>query len=357
MRAFRFPRRLTATVIDGLRSRRAGGTAIPVLALPGAAGSGATCLSVFLAAALAACAPTRQEGSFPSVEVTAVDAGPGLDSAAFDGSGQTLTALDGTWVLLEVNSTCVHVLASAVENFAYAWNLVNVTQIGSSVDGRTRWIRVTSKPCFKDLTPIIMDLAANVPSSMLQKIPPSQFVCTVTLSDKADPDAEPVDLTGASLACEPELVTWGLALDDPWNDPVPTDKDDPHVIDQDEDGNPGVTLILGDDVCDMYLVQRTVCLYEGTFTSQARLKGTFQADLQQKVLDGTQPLCLSENETTDNQPRNRLYLMRVDGFAGPVDADVDGNGQVTCSEVEASRSALEQEYEVEQLAPDSAQCK
>lgn len=49
----------------------------------------------------------------------------------------------------------------------------------------------------------------------------------------------------------------GAQLDDPANDPLPTDANDPKVVDQDQDGHPGMTIsVTGFVDGDIYLVQR-----------------------------------------------------------------------------------------------------
>lgn len=48
---------------------------------------------------------------------------------------------------------------------------------------------------------------------------------------------------GVGIADQSVVWTWGIqGMEDPFKDPLPSDPDDPLVWDQDEDGNPGVTV-------------------------------------------------------------------------------------------------------------------
>ena len=312
-------------------------------------------LALFLIAACG-CRAERGEGSYPPVDVgVSVDTGGG-DHGAGDAAGGG-TALEGTWGLLSQTATCVNVLgATVIENFAWTWALLETQSLGTDFDGGKLWLSATMRNCRKELTPIVMDLAANIPTVIFETMPLSHFSCEVTLPDGRSAEEE-ADLTGASFLCEPIAELWGLELEEPFTEPLPDSADDPRVTDQDGDGHPGVTLLLGDDVCEMYVVQRSVSVYEGQFQTSVSAAGPFQSLSEQILLDGNQPLCQSENETVVNQERNRLYLVRLDGYGEAFDADGDHDGAVSCADLVAADEELAEAYGVIFDEPDNAYCE
>ena len=315
-----------------------------------------TTLLAFCLAALVGCRAERGEGFFP-----AVDAAAGVDAAGAEHRGEDAvnkgTALAGTWGLLLQTAPCVNVLgATVIENLTWTWALLETQPLGTDFDGGKLWLSATMRNCRKELTPIVMGLAANIPTVIFETMPPARFSCEVTLPD-GGPAAPEVDLTGSSFSCEPIAELWGLELKEPFTESLPDSPDDPRVTDQDGDGHPGVTLILGDGVCEIYVVQRTVSVYQGEFQGPVLAAGPFQSLVEQILLDGNQPLCQSENETVVNQERNRLYLVRLDGYGEAFNADFDHDGAVSCADLVAADEELGEAYGVIFDEPDNAYCK
>lgn len=64
---------------------------------------------------------------------------------------------------------------------------------------------------------------------------------------------------GIGIVDQKVAWTWGIkGMEDPLNDPLPTEADDPLVWDQDEDGNPGVTIKVLQPSGFRYMVRRAV---------------------------------------------------------------------------------------------------
>jgi len=311
-------------------------------------------VAAMLLVVVCGCRAEREEGLFPAVDlVSSAD----LSGADFGGSDvvDSGTALAGTWGLLLQTATCVNVLgATVIENLTWTWALLETKPAGADFDGGRLWLDASMRNCRKELTPIVMDLAANIPTVIFETMPAVEFRCEVGLAGGA-PDGE-VDLAGASILCEPIVELWGLELDEPFTEELPVSADDPRVTDQDGDGNPGVTLILGEDVCEMYVVQRSVSVYQGEFEGAESASGPFQAGSKQNLLGGSQPLCQSENVTVVNQERNRLYLVRLDGYGGAYNADLDHDGAISCDELVAEGENLSASYGVVFDEPDNAYC-
>lgn len=97
--------------------------------------------------------------------------------------------------------------------------------------------------------------------------------------------------SAGSLGFRRDQVAIGIGcnLVEPFNDPLPTDKTDPLVFDQDSDTNPGVTANPQSPVKgSVYVVQRRKYSYDsGLQASQNRLTGSIIDRSSQYILDAT----------------------------------------------------------------------
>jgi hypothetical protein len=91
---------------------------------------------------------------------------------------------------------------------------------------------------------------------------------------------------GVNVLILPSFVeVQGATLADPVNDALPTDPSDPAVTDQDQDGNPGITIKLGGIVSgDLYVVQRQTSELTGIAVSSDRIEGHYGFTSEQNVL-------------------------------------------------------------------------
>jgi hypothetical protein len=117
------------------------------------------------------------------------------------------------------------------------------------------------------------------------------------------------------------------------NDPMPANgsgDSDPRVVDQDEDGNPGMTIqaksTLAPDT-DLFVAQRNWGSMEGTFTdaSGERISGLVQFGMEQTML-GAQPadsLLASVNPKNQQAPdASKSYFKMVQVDPGTTCADI-----------------------------------
>ncbi len=90
---------------------------------------------------------------------------------------------------------------------------------------------------------------------------------------------------------QPWVMVLGAELEDPLDEPLPTDEDDPRITDPDGDGKPGVTVELsGLARGKSYVVQRLVRSLTGTLTPDGRLSGSVEGRAEQETIGASNPL-------------------------------------------------------------------
>jgi hypothetical protein len=128
-----------------------------------------------------------------------------------------------------------------------------------------------------------------------------------------------------------------------------------HVVDDDGDTHPGVTLTVTSDPEDLivgeaYTAYRTVDLLRGTAWSSSLILGDVEPAIGYQILDtdvlvGGGPL--PPQVVKDNIPLfdipstgSTFVLLRADGRYGSDDLDADGSGEVTCDEILAAEAVF-----------------
>ena len=147
----------------------------------------------------------------------------------------------------------------------------------------------------------------------------------VSLSDDATqaivPIDTPVEVTeedGVLRVVRPATPTpIGIDLDDPANEKLPTDPDDPRINDADGDGKPGVTAkveVSEDLKGEIYLARREIFSYDVTQESPDRMVGHIVDRSEQTVLGASNDLFLTQDTWTqiDDKTRNPVIWQRVD---------------------------------------------
>jgi len=134
-------------------------------------------------------------------------------------------------------------------------------------------------------------------------------------------------VTGATLEAGPFLDLLGVELEQPADDALPTEADDPRVFDMDQDGFPGVTVHVEQDLLgagDVYVLQRTSTELIGTVLSDDRIEGHVEIEPEQVVLGATSWwLELDTDQRPDPDPEHNFFaLQRLE--PGATCADVEG---------------------------------
>ena len=224
--------------------------------------------------------------------------------------------ISGTWLHYSQLSTCVDIGSESFETYARTLYLVDIEHddYGVAIES---W-----RGCDIELTPVL-NLLGVLKAENYDSIFPVTSRGGLATSTAV----------GGGYASGPMVELWGIALDDPVHDELPTDGDDDRIYDSDGDGHPGATLVMGTNVCDAYLFQRTSAIFMGRVVANDRIEGNAVSTTEQVIIDATTMFCMSTYDSRPNDARNAFARQRVDGEGGSLDLDTDGDGLVTCDEV------------------------
>lgn len=147
----------------------------------------------------------------------------------------------------------------------------------------------------------------------------------VSISDRATraivPEDTPVEVTeadGRIRVVRPETPTpIGITMEDPANETLPTDPNDPRIVDADGDGHPGVTstVIVSEQLRgEIYLARREIFRYDVADDGDGRLVGTITDRSEQLILGASDDVFLSDAQwkQIDDPARNPVIWQRVD---------------------------------------------
>ena len=125
----------------------------------------------------------------------------------------------------------------------------------------------------------------------------------------------------------------GIRLDDPLNESLPTDPNDPRIVDDDGDGKPGLTVtieVTPEFVGELYIARREIFAYEAFLTEPDLLTGVVTDNSEQLVIGAIDPVFASSPANWGQYPdltKSPIILRRVE-------ADWD------CERLAAERDAL-----------------
>ena len=207
--------------------------------------------------------------------------------------------LTGVWAIRTVSSR--YVPATSMTN-PYYMRTVNIllsdqTQTGTNVHFNVQFCDQYAED---DGAPAHI----TVPESYVRSLQPFERDGTCAMGD-----------AGAAnvlwLPMHTQVV--GATLADPVNDSLPTDPNDPTVFDQDQDGNPGITIKLsGVASGDLYVVQRQKDEMTGIAVTNDRVVGHYSFTSEQNVL-ASNPEWLkglaTQTAVTDGRPCASMFIM------------------------------------------------
>lgn len=177
-------------------------------------------------------------------------------------------------------------------------------------------------------------------------IPPATEAVIRTKADEREGDylsrAEP--LAGADYLPEAGTIVVGASLTDPETDPLPTPQDLTTASDEDDDGQPGVTVAATALVCEeqeeLYVALRVAAPLVGTVEDENTITGTVSPELEQSVL-GYSDACLAAAAQLPIEIRDGSSFRAVRMETA---TDLDRNGNMSCEEIVLAAPSLFGEY-------------
>lgn len=188
-------------------------------------------------------------------------------------------------------------------------------------------VRLRVQPCIIDLVTIpgVADLRLTADASDAVR----------RLSVELEGDfLSSVTPLGATFAPPPAFVVLGAELSMPETDPLPTMADPTGATDDDDDGNPGITIDADAVVCDgpeqAYAALRASLTLSATLDDLDSFDGDAVPTLDQSIL-GYTASCLSIASALDIEvrPGSVFHARRVGD-----EQDLDDNGNVSCPEIQ-----------------------
>ncbi len=85
----------------------------------------------------------------------------------------------------------------------------------------------------------------------------------------------------------------GIELEDPFNERLPTDPNDPRIVDDDGDGNPGLTVtieVTPEFIGELYIARREIFSFEAFLTEPDLLTGQVTDESEQLVIGASDPV-------------------------------------------------------------------
>ena len=261
--------------------------------------------------ALTSCGIERGESSFGDqvidddlidMEVNRSDVGVG--------EGPGAGTMSGTWLMVDEGSTCV----LNVEQLAVSYFVVELTQ-----DGR----RLTeSRTLCEQNYSELLGLQIQLSDEARQAIEWQQL----------DPGLISGLQLGGTYSSGTVLALWGIELENPYDESIPEDPEDPRVVDSDDDGNPAITLSFEGSSCERYTAQKQLFRYTGTLVAPNDVRGSTVTVTDVEVYDSSAPLCGVAPPVRSNDPESFFRMIRADGLGGSLNADNDGDGTISCAE-------------------------
>jgi len=204
--------------------------------------------------------------------------------------------LSGAWVMLQVYPRIAQLpLVGESTQTSYVIQLVNVEQDGMS-------LLMTDCYCFTVIEESSSLASTQIPDAFMRALRPQPRAAALRAYD-------------GELRFEqaPYLEVRGAVLENPETDALPIDAEDPRVIDQDEDGSPGMTVnvsLFGLLRAQIYVVQRVQYELMGVVVSADRVEGVIDWTDEQIVLAATSSLLMAGAESApDPDPAKHIFVM------------------------------------------------
>lgn len=199
--------------------------------------------------------------------------------------------VSGRWAQKQVTASVSDIpIVGEIETETVALLVLDIAQDGARLE-------VTSTVCKLDIDSEIKKVRSVVPPAMIEAIG------TVKRKARLEKTSD-----GGIRFFQPKHTDF-LGVDPAQKDAaLPTEPDDPRVVDADKDGKPGVTVRI-EGLIDgaVYVVQRSWAILRGEATS-TRMDGAVTWRTQQEVLDASSSLLDSNPDARPHPNRDRHYF-------------------------------------------------
>jgi hypothetical protein len=288
-------------------------------------------------------ASTRDSRDAAMVDVApSVDGGASLDLSESQEAGQaqdvgapsvsyctdktalpSVTTVSGTWVIRALASQQVQALGTTLHPQTLFYILATMTQSGSTV---------VADGTYCDRAEI------DQPGSLVRVIVPDKWAHTEKVMKRSGTLA--VGAGGIPVLAFPPLVELAGAVPGPDTDQLPTTADDPRVVDEDLDGNPGITInVTGVVSGSIYSVQRQVTSVAAIPVAADRFEGALTFVSEQKILASNPssllPLYSSATAYSETTPCASTFAMVKVAEVGAA-----GGAGLDCAWVRSNEAAL-----------------
>lgn len=120
-----------------------------------------------------------------------------------------------------------------------------------------------------------------------------------------------------SIRRDPTPTPVGIRLDDPSTESLPADVNDPRIVDDDGDGNPGLTVTIdvgGGITGELYIARLEIFAYDAELVGVDLIEGVVEDESQQLAIGASNPLFMQSSAWNQVQDPdlNPLILKRVD---------------------------------------------
>lgn len=216
------------------------------------------------------------------------------------GSATIWPDLSGEWATAQVLVATANLpVVGALRIDTTVGAITHITQSGSSLILQDRY-------CFTDASPSTFLFRTNIADVVMQSIQPEPRVATLVL-----------DACDFRFTQDWYTEVRGSILEDPNNEPLPIDPEDPRLVDLEGDGHPGMTIqasILGLFRGEGYAVQRYRYRLEGTVFNANTIIGFIDWTSEQSVVAATNSLFMEPfSDATDPDPTKHQFVMiRID---------------------------------------------
>lgn len=222
-------------------------------------------------------------------------------AVAVNGETPAWPDLEGEWATVQVLvATATLPLLGQITIHTVIGALTLVTQSGSQLMLQDRY-------CFTHATPSTWLFGTQIPDLVMQSIAPPPRQVTLRFVD-------------CDVRFEQDWHTEvrGAILVDPEADTLPSEPNDPRVVDLDGDGHPGMTIhasVLGVMNGQCHAVQRYRYALDGTVFDANTIVGFVDWTSEQNVLAATHDLFLEpfSDDTHPDRSLHRFLMIRTDG--------------------------------------------